>query len=200
MSGGEGVVVSRHELRWVLEQAGADRWPYPLRRPAWDAETESETTRHRARAETSLRERGLLEPAPARLLLRAGRLVARWHVAVDLVRRDAHAPCAAVALADAADAVLLVSAQHEGAPVRIVPVPLDRLPEALLALRPRVPAGVGGPWVIAEGAVDAPAHGLPTTDRVASARAAAEDLIAQARAVLARATTASGAAAGDPTA
>lgn len=182
-----GVGLSRHELRWVLEQVGADRWPYPLRSPAWAAETETETARHRAHVEGALRARGLLEPEPARALWRAGELVVGWRAAVDLVRRDAGAPCAAVVLTDGADAVMLASAEHADTPVWIAPVPTDdRLAEALLALVPSVPAGVGGPWPVPPAHAPDPPPGsgpFPTTDRAASACAVVDELLTHAEAL-----------------
>ena len=110
-SGGDPVtaaVLTRHELLWVLEQCGADAWPYPLRAVAWDAETEDETVWHRRRTEDGLRCRGLLQPAPARLLLAVGELVRDWHVAVDLVHRASAAPRAVAGLAAPGDLIVVV--------------------------------------------------------------------------------------------
>lgn len=174
-----GVVLDRHELLWVLEQCGAG-WPYPLRPVHWSAETDAEARRHRTVTEQALRARGLLEPGPARMLLDAGQAVAGWALAVDLVRRDATAPLAAVALTDGRAAAVLESPEHAGAPVRVAPCAPDGLVEALFALVPPVPPGRGP-------AVPVPADGvpadLPTTARAARARDVAEDLLASVTAV-----------------
>ncbi|MDD7942644.1 ESX secretion-associated protein EspG [Actinomycetospora lutea] len=174
-----GVVLDRHELLWVLEQCGAG-WPYPLRPVHWSAETDAEARRHRATTEQALRARGLLEPGPARMLLDAGQAAAGWVFAVDLVRRDATAPLAAVALTDGHTAALLESPEHARAPVRVAPCAPDGLAEALFGLVPPVPPGSGPP-------VPVPADGLPadlpTTARTARARDVAEDLLASVTAV-----------------
>lgn len=170
------LVLGRHELRWVLEQCGADRWPYPLRAASWDAETDAETARHRAEAEASLRGRGLLDTETARALLRAGELVAGWRTAVDLVRRAAWSPCAAVVLSDGEHAVALASSEHTDAPVHLAPAPPHRLPETILALVPAVPAGTGGPWPLTR-----PLAGTTPAPRSPDARA--DDLLAGADAI-----------------
>ncbi|GAA4868207.1 ESX secretion-associated protein EspG [Actinomycetospora straminea] len=174
-----GVVLDRHELLWVLEQCGAG-WPYPLRPVHWSAETDEEVRRHRAATEQALRARGLLEPAPARLLLDAGQAVAGWAVAVDLVRRDAGAPLAAVALTDGRTAALLDSTEHAAAPVRVSPCPPDALVEALFALVPPVPPGEGPPVPVPAGTTPAD---LPTTRHTARSRDVAEDLLATVTAI-----------------
>lgn len=215
-----GVVLTRHELRWVLEQTGGARWPYPLVPAPWAAETDDEVQRHRAAVERSLADRGLLAPDPARLLLRAGELVARWRVAVDLVRRDAGSPCAAVVLTDAAgvdgaagrteggpdasntsntsggpDAVLLTSTEHADAPVRVVAASPARMPETLVALVPAVRPGLGGPWPLTPSPAGTPGTpagpagpfpgpvGIPSTARIAHARAAVDELVGGATAL-----------------
>lgn len=137
-----GIVLARHELLWVLEQCGSTpsvSWPYPLRPVHWSAETDADTSRHRDDTERRLRDRGLLEPAPARLLLDAGRAVTGWVVAVDMVRRDADLPRAAVALTDGRTAALLDSPEHADAPVRLTPCPPGGLVEALMTLVPPAP-------------------------------------------------------------
>ncbi|MEJ2863277.1 ESX secretion-associated protein EspG [Actinomycetospora flava] len=174
-----GVVLDRHELLWVLEQCGAG-WPYPLRPVHWSAETDAEARRHRTATEQALRARGLLEPAPARMLLDAGQAVAGWALAVDLVRRDATAPVAAVALTDGRTAALLESPEHAQAPVRVTPCAPDGLAEAVFALVPPVPPGSGPPVPVPAGTLPGD---LPTTQRTARARDVAEDLLATVTAV-----------------
>lgn len=174
-----GVVLDRHELLWVLEQCGAG-WPYPLRPVHWSAETDEEVRRHRTATEQALRARGLLEPAPARLLLDAGQAVAGWVVAVDLVRRDASAPLAAVALTDGRTAAVLASPEHAAAPVRVSPCPPDGLAEALFALVPPVPPGEGPAVPVPSGTTPTD---LPITQRTARSRDFAEDLLATVTAV-----------------
>jgi hypothetical protein len=174
-----GVVLDRHELLWVLEQCGAG-WPYPLRPVHWSAETDEEVRRHRTATEQALRARGLLEPAPARTLLDAGRAVAGWVLAVDLVRRDATAPRAAVALTDGRTAAVLDSPEHADAPVRVTPCAPDGLAEALFALVPPVPAGPGPAVPVPN---DAVAADLPATPRAARAREVGEDLLATVTAI-----------------
>lgn len=178
-----GVVLERHELLWVLEQCGA-AWPYPLRPVHWSAETDAETAQHRARVEQGLRARGLLASEPARLLLDAGEAVADWAVAVDLVRRDAASPCAAVALTDGRSAVVLDSPEHAGTPVRLTPCRPPALAEAVLTLVPPCPAGVDGPWPVTPAAA-APARpgDPPTTRRTATARDAAVDILTSATSI-----------------
>lgn len=174
-----GVVLDRHELLWVLEQCGAG-WPYPLRPVHWSAETDEEVRHHRAATERALRRRGLLEPAPARMLLDAGQAAAGWVLAVDLVRRDASAPRAAVALTDGRTAAVLDSPEHAGTPVRVTPCAPDGLAEAVFALVPPVPPGAGPPVPVPAGA--APTD-LPATRRAVRARDVAEDLLATVTAV-----------------
>jgi hypothetical protein len=174
-----GVVLDRHELLWVLEQCGAG-WPYPLRPVHWAAETDAEVRRHRTATEEALRTRGLLEPGPARMLLDAGQAVAGWAVAVDLVRRDASAPVAAVALTDGRTAALLDSPEHASTPVRVAPCAPEGLAEAVLGLVPPVPPGAGPPVPVPEGAVPAD---LPATARATRARDVADDLLASVTAV-----------------
>jgi hypothetical protein len=174
-----GLVLDRHELLWVLEQCGAG-WPYPLRPAHWSAETDAEIRRHREATENALRARGLLEPGPARVLLDAGTAVAGWVLAVDLVRRDATAPRAAVALTDGRTAALLDSPEHAQAPVRVTPCPPEGLAEALFGLVPPLPPGNGPPVPVPAGAVPVD---LPSTARAARARDAAEDLLATVTAV-----------------
>lgn len=174
-----GIVLDRHELLWVLEQCGAG-WPYPLRPVHWSAETDEEVRRHRAATEQALRARGLLEPTPARLLLDTGRAAAGWVLAVDLVRRDATAPRAAVALTDGRTAAVLDSPEHATAPVRVTPCAPDGLAEAVFALVPPVPPGPGPAVPVPDGTVPAD---LPATRRAARARDAAEDLLATVTAI-----------------
>ena len=177
-----GIVLARHELLWVLEQCGtgaAVTWPYPLRPVHWTAETDDDVARHRADTERRLRSRGLLEPAPARTLLDAGRAVASWVLAADLVRREATQPRAAVAVTDGVTGALLDSPEHAEAPVRVTPCPPGGLGEALMTLVPPLPAG-SGPAV----PVLAPdSSGLPATRRTAAAREAAEDLLGTATSI-----------------
>jgi len=173
------VVLDRHELLWVLEQCGA-AWPYPLRPVHWSAETDAEVRRHRTVTEQALRGRGLLEPGPARLLLDVGTAVAGWVLAVDLVRRDATAPLAAVALTDGRVAAVLESPEHAGAPVRVAPCAPDGLAEAVFALVPPVPPGAGPAVGVPAGAIPA---GLPATRRATAAREAGDDLLATVTAV-----------------
>lgn len=171
-----GIVLTRHELLWVLEQCGsgsAVAWPYPLRPVHWTAETDDDVARHRAATERRLRSRGLLEPVPARTLLDVGRAVTGWVLAVDLVRREATHPRAAVALTDGATAALLDSPEHAEAPVRVTPCPPTGLAEALMTLVPPLPVGTGP-------AVPVPApdtSDLPATRRTAAAREVAGRLI-----------------------
>lgn len=175
------LVLDRHELLWVLEQSGAGGWPYPLRPVHWSAETDSEVLRHRDATEQALRARGLLEPGPARMLLDVGRAVAGWVVAVDLVRRDAHAPLAAVALTDGRTAAVLESPEHARAPVRVAAYAPDALAEAVFTLVPPVPPGTGPAVpVVAPGAFPAD---LPATRRATRARDAADELLGTVTAV-----------------
>ncbi|GLZ46498.1 hypothetical protein Acsp06_26830 [Actinomycetospora sp. NBRC 106375] len=169
-----GVVLERHELLWVLEQCGAG-WPYPLRPVHWSAETDEEVRRHRHATEQALRARGLLAPAPARMLLDAGQAAAGWVLAVDLVRRDPADPRAAVALTDGRTAAVLDSLEHAAAPVRVTPCAPDGLAEAVFALVPAVPPGAGPAVPVPDGTVPAD---LPATRRAARARDVAEDLLA----------------------
>jgi len=174
-----GIVLDRHELLWVLEQCGAG-WPYPLRPAHWSADTDAEVRRHRTDTENGLRARGLLEPAPARVLLDAGSAVAGWVLAADLVRRDATAPRAAVALTDGRTAAVLDSPEHARAPVRVTSCAPDGLAEALFGLVPPVPPGSGPPVPVPADSVPAD---LPSTARAARARESAEDLLATVTAV-----------------
>lgn len=178
---GADVVLERHELLWVVEQCGGDVWPYPLRRPDWDAETEEETARHRRGVEDGLAGRGLLEPDRAALLLAVGELVRDWTLAVDLVHRSASAPRAAVALATDGRAALLVSTAHADAPVRVVPigsVAPDGLAGAVLATVPDVPPGSGPALAVpVEALADPGAADAPTTRRLADARRAVARLV-----------------------
>jgi hypothetical protein len=171
-----GIVLTRHELLWVLEQCGSGStvaWPYPLRGVHWTAETDEDVARHRADTERRLRARGLLEPAPARALLDAGRAVAGWVLAADLVRREARHPRAAAALTDGVTAALLDSPEHAEAPVRVTPCPPAALAETLMTLVPPLPAGAGP----AVRVLTPDTSGLPATRRTAAAREAAEGLL-----------------------
>ncbi|MDF2979219.1 MAG: EspG family [Actinomycetospora sp.] len=173
------IVLDRHELLWVLEQCGA-AWPYPLRPVHWSAETDAEVRRHRTATEQALGRRGLLEPGPARLLLDVGTAVAGWALAVDLVRRDAADPVAAVALGDGRVGAVLSSPEHAAAPVRVAPCAPDGLAEAVFALVPPVPPGAGPAVPVPVGALPAD---LPATQRATRARDAGEDLLATVTAV-----------------
>ena len=173
------IVLDRHELLWVLEQCDAS-WPYPLRPVHWSAETDAEIRRHRTATEQALRTRGLLEPGPARLLLDVGTAVAGWVLAVDLVRRDAGDPRAAVALTDGRIGAVLDSPEHAGAPVRVAPCAPDGIAEAVFALVPPVPPGSGPAVPVPAGTLPAD---LPATQRASRARDAADDLLATVTAV-----------------
>ncbi|HEY2221052.1 ESX secretion-associated protein EspG [Actinomycetospora sp.] len=137
------LALRRLELAWVLEQCGAPDWPYPLAAAVWPADSEDETVLARARVEDGLRARGLLEPGPAAVLLAVGAAVRDRCRQVDLVRRSASTPCAAVALGGASDAALLWSADHAGADVAVRPLDPDGLVAGLLALVPPLAAAAG---------------------------------------------------------
>ena len=168
--------LTRHELLWVVEQCGGGAWPYPLRAVAWEAETEEGTARHRRTVEDTLRARGLLEPAPAAVLLAVGELVRDWTVAVDLVHRSPTAPRAGVGLAVGAGGpgALLVSDAHADAPVRVALVAAERLPEAVVGTVAAVAPG-RGPEVGAP--VDDPTGAAPATRRAEESRRAVAALV-----------------------
>lgn len=167
------ITLRRHELAWVLEQCGTDDWPYPLAGTAWPADTEEETAAARTRAEDTLRARGLLAPGPAAALLAVGEAVRDRRRQVDLVRRSATTPRAAVALGDDRHGALLVSADHAGAPVQVAPVPADGLVTALLAVLPGLPAAPGTALGLA-GTLGTPTPGTPETRRRADERRAVD--------------------------
>ncbi|MCD2193265.1 ESX secretion-associated protein EspG [Actinomycetospora endophytica] len=173
------LTLRRLELTWVLEQCGASAWPYPLAAAVWPADREDETVLARARAEDALRARGLLEPGPAAVLLAVGAAVRDRTRQVDLVRRSATTPCAAVALGSATDAALLWSADHADADVAVRRLDPEGLVAGLLALVPPLAPAVGP-------ALEVPAiPGVPAgpgTVRGERERRAVEDVLTAAEA------------------
>ena len=168
------LVLRRLELAWVLEQCGAGDWPYPLAPVAWPADRDDETVLARARVEDGLRARGLLEPGPAAVLLAVGTAVRDRTRQVDLVRRSATTPCAAVALGGATEGALLWSADHADADVAVRPLDPAGLVPGLLALVPPRPAAPGPPLEIPATAD----RGGPATPRRERERRAVEDVLA----------------------
>jgi hypothetical protein len=175
------LALRRLELAWVLEQCGAGDWPYPLAPVAWPAERDDETVLARARVEDGLRARGLLEPGPAAVLLAVGTAVRDRSRQVDLVRRSATTPCAAVAVGGATEGALLWSADHADADVGVRPLDPAGLVSGLLGLVPPRPAAPGPPLEIpaTAGAVD---RDGPATARHERERHAVEDVLASAEA------------------
>ncbi|MDL5154734.1 ESX secretion-associated protein EspG [Actinomycetospora termitidis] len=139
------ITLSRLELLWILEQCGAGDWPYPLAPVAWPADTTDETVLARARTEDVLRDRGLLAPDAAATLLAVGTAVRDARRQVDVVRRSATDPVAAVALDGPGGAALLRSADHTGADVEVAPLGPGELAAAALAVLPRLPPAPGPP-------------------------------------------------------
>jgi hypothetical protein len=167
----------RLELAWVLEQCGVAEWPYPLAPVAWPAERDDETVLARARVEDALRARGLLEPGPAAVLLAVGTAVRDRTRQVDLVRRSATTPCAAVALGSAADGALLWSADHADADVAVRPLDPAGLVPGLLALVPPRPAAPGPPLEV-PATIGAAGPDAPATARRERERRAVDDVLA----------------------
>lgn len=174
------LALSRYELAWVLEQCGAGDWPYPLAPVAWPAERDDETVLARARTEDALRSRGLLEPGPAAVLLAVGTAVRHRDRQVDLVRRCAATPCAAVAVGGATDGALLWSADHADADVAVRPLDPAGLVAGLLALVPPRPAAPEPPLEVPT--TRPSGHDGPGTVRGERERRAVEDLLASAEA------------------
>ena len=168
------LALRRLELAWVLEQCGAGDWPYPLAPVAWPAERDDETVLARARVEDGLRARGLLEPGPAAVLLAVGTAVRDRTRQVDLVRRSAATPCAAVAVGSATEGALLWSADHADADVAVRPLDPAGLVPGLLALVPSRPAASGPPLEVP---VAAGPDG-PATARRERERRAVEEVLA----------------------
>ncbi|NMO90133.1 ESX secretion-associated protein EspG [Actinomycetospora sp. TBRC 11914] len=166
------LALRRTELTWVLEQCGATDWPYPLAPAAWPAERDDETVLARARTEDALRARGLLEPGPAAVLLAVGTAVRDRSRQVDLVRRSATSPVAAVAVGGATDGALLWSADHADADVAVRPLDPAGLVAGLLALVPPLPPAAGPPLD-----VPPPGHHGPGTARGDRERRAVEDVL-----------------------
>ncbi|MEJ2870332.1 ESX secretion-associated protein EspG [Actinomycetospora sp. OC33-EN08] len=137
------IALSRHELLWVLEQCGGAEWPYPLAPVAWPADTADETVLARARTEDALRGRGLLAAEPAAVLLAVGTAVREAVRQVDVVRRSAADPAAAVALDGPGGAALLRSSDHAGAPVHVRTLASAEVVAAALAVLPRLPPAPG---------------------------------------------------------
>jgi hypothetical protein len=173
------VALRRPELAWVLEQCGAREWPYPLAAAVWPADSEDETVLARARAEDGLRARGLLEPGPAAVLLAVGNAVRDRRRQLDLVRRSATTPCAAVALGGVSGAALLWSADHADADVAVRPLDPEGLVAGLLALVPPLAPAAGPPLEVPTTPGD---PGGPGTMRGARERRAVEDVLASAEA------------------
>jgi hypothetical protein len=171
------LALRRAELTWVLEQCGAGDWPYPLAPAPWPAERDDETVLARARTEDALRARGLLEPGPAAVLLAVGTAVRDRSRQVDLVRRSATSPCAAVAVGGATDGALLWSADHADADVAVRPLDPAGLVAGLLALVPPLPPAPGPPLEVS-GTV----HHGPGTARGDRERRAVEDVLTTAEA------------------
>jgi hypothetical protein len=177
------VVLRRAELAWVLEQCGATDWPYPLAPLTWPAERDDETVLARARAEDGLRTRGLLEPGPAAVLLAVGGAVRDRHRQVDLVRRSAITPCAAVAVGGPRGGALLWSGDHAGADVAVRPLDPGGLVPGVLALVPALPPAPDPPLEVPTTALagsGAPAD--PGTARVERGRRAVEEALMTAQA------------------
>ncbi len=172
------LALRRLELAWVLEQCGAGDPPYPLAPTSWPAERDEETVLARARTEDALRARGLLEPGPAAVLLAVGTAVRDRARQVDLVRRSATTPCAAVAVGGATDGALLWSADHASADVAVRPLDPAGLVAGLLALVPPLPPAAGPPLEVP--AAPVPDHQGPGTVRGDRERRALEDLLASA--------------------
>jgi hypothetical protein len=171
------LVLRRLELAWVLEQCGAGDWPYPLAPVAWPADRDDETVLARARVEDGLRARGLLEPGPAAVLLAVGTAVRDRTRQVDLVRRSATTPCAAVAVGGATGGALLWSADHADADVAVRPLDPAGLVPGLLALVPPHPAAPGPPLEVPVVAGATGPDG-PATARADRERRAVEDVLA----------------------
>lgn len=174
------LTLRRPELAWVLEQCGAGDWPYPLAPVAWPAERDDETVLARAATEDGLRARGLLEPGPAAVLLAVGEAVRDRRRQVDLVRRSATSPCAAVAVGGATAGALLWSADHADADVAVRPLDPAGLVAGVLGLVPPAPPAPGPPLEVPSGA--APAPDAPATARADRERRAVEDVLATAQA------------------
>jgi hypothetical protein len=172
------LTLRRVELAWVLEQCGAGDWPYPLAPVAWPAERDDETVLARARTEDALRARGLLEPGPAAVLLAVGTAVRDRIRQVDLVRRSASTPCAAVAVGGPTDGALLWSADHTDADVAVRPLDPAGLVAGLLALVPPLAAAAGPPLEVPA----VPGHDGPGTARGDRERRALSDVLASAQA------------------
>ena len=170
------LVLRRLELAWVLEQCGAGDWPYPLAPVAWPADRDDETVLARARVEDGLRARGLLEPGPAAVLLAVGTAVRDRTRQVDLVRRSATTPCAAVAVGGASEGALLWSADHAGADVAVRPLDPAGLAPGLLALVPARAAAPGPPLEVPADVGAAPDG--PATARAERERRTVEDVLA----------------------
>ena len=173
------LVLRRVELAWVLEQCGADDWPYPLAPAVRPADSDDETVLARARAEDGLRARGLLDPGPAAVLLAVGAAVRDRSRQVDLVRRSASTPCAAVAVGGPTDAALLWSADHADADVAVRPLDPDGLVAGLLALVPPLPPAAGPPLEVPATPGD---HAGPGTVRGERERRAVQDVLESAEA------------------
>ena len=171
------LALRRLELAWVLEQCGATDWPYPLAPLAWPADRDDETVLARARVEDGLRARGLLEPGPAAVLLAVATAVRDRTRQVDLVRRSATTPCAAVALGGATEGALLWSADHADADVAVRPLDPAGLVPGLLALVPPRPAAPGPPLEVPLTA-GSPGPDGPATARGERERRAVEDVLA----------------------
>lgn len=169
------LTLRRTELTWVLEQCGAGDWPYPLAPATWPAERDDETVLARARTEDALRARGLLEPGPAAVLLAVGTAVRDRSRQVDLVRRSATSPCAAVAVGGPGDGALLWSADHADADVAVRPLDPAGLVAGLLALVPRLPPAAGPPLEVPP--MSAAARHAPGTARAEKERRAVEDVL-----------------------
>lgn len=142
----EALELAPDELLWAVDQLGGGWWPYPFRRAYWPAETEEETLAARRQAQRRLSDRGLLAGgASGELLATAARLVLGWTESLDLVYRSLGAGFVACACGDGAQAVLLVSREVAGAPLRVSWADPTRLADALFATVPECPPGVGQP-------------------------------------------------------
>lgn len=173
------LTLRRIELTWVFEQCGASDWPYPLAAAFWPAEREEETVLARAGVEDALRGRGLLAPGPAAALLAVGNAVRDRCRQVDLVRRSATTPGAAVAVGGPAGAALLWSGDHADADVAVQPIDPGGLVTGLLGLVPALPPAPG-----AELEVPATPGGpsAPGTLRTERERRAVEEVLSGAEA------------------
>jgi hypothetical protein len=171
------IALRRIELAWVLEQCGARDWPYPLAPAVWPADSDDETVLARARAEDGLRARGLLDPGPAAVLQAVGDAVRDRSRQVDLVRRSATTPCAAVAVGGVTDAALLWSAEHTDADVAVRPLDPDGLVAGLLTLVPPLPPAPAPPLEVPTTPGD---PGGPGTVRGERERRAVEDVLSAA--------------------